>query len=94
MNPPDRDRCADVLRRLDEFLDRELAEDEMELVRHHLEDCSVCAAEMRFEASVLNEMRSKLRRIAVPPALRDSVRRAIGRAARPEGGSEPGSSEP
>jgi hypothetical protein len=38
----------------------------MQLVREHLETCAACAGEYRFEAGVLDGLREKLRRIAVP----------------------------
>jgi hypothetical protein len=41
----------------------------MALVRDHLESCTACAGEYRFEAEVLDAVRSKLRRIALPPDL-------------------------
>ena len=66
MNPPDRFTCEEVFHRLDDYLDRELSADEMRLVREHLDTCAVCAAEHRFESGVINGVRDKLGRIAVP----------------------------
>jgi anti-sigma factor (TIGR02949 family) len=61
--------CEETFRRLDDFVDRELTPEEMALVRDHLESCTACAGEYRFEAEVLDAVRSKLRRIALPPDL-------------------------
>jgi anti-sigma factor (TIGR02949 family) len=58
--------CEETFRRLDDFVDRELSPEEMARVREHLESCAACAGEYRFEAEVLDAVRSKLRRIAVP----------------------------
>ena len=69
MNPPDRFTCEEVFHRLDDYLDRELSADEMRLVREHLDICAVCAAEHRFESGVINGVREKLGRIAVPSDL-------------------------
>jgi len=72
--------CAEVVRLLDDYLDRELSPGQMRLLEKHLEVCAVCAAEARFEDSVLREMREKLQRISVPPGLEARVRRALARA--------------
>ncbi|MGH7703121.1 MAG: anti-sigma factor family protein [Gemmatimonadales bacterium] len=69
MEPLDRFKCEEVFQRLDAYLDRELSEDEMRLVREHLEACARCASEHQFEMVVLDEVRRKLRRISVPEGL-------------------------
>lgn len=65
--------CEQVFRRMDEYLDRELRAVEAELVRQHLETCAACAHEFAFESSVLEELRTKLRRVDLPATLRDSI---------------------
>lgn len=69
MHPPDRFTCEEVFARLDDYLDRELTAEEMRLVREHLATCAACASEYRFEAGVLEGVREKLRRLAVPADL-------------------------
>ncbi len=69
MHPPDRFTCEEVFARLDDYLDRELTAEEMRLVREHLATCAACASEHRFESGVLEGVRDKLRRLAVPPDL-------------------------
>lgn len=86
MSRPARLTCEELFRRLDDYLDRELTPDEAVLVRDHLEICAVCAAEYRFEASVLRNVREKLRRISAPPDLLAKISRSIARADR-EGGN-------
>ncbi len=73
----DRYTCAEVLKKLDDYLDRELGPEEVRKVGEHLETCAVCAAEHRFEASVLSEIRTKLRRIEVPRELRQKLSRLL-----------------
>jgi mycothiol system anti-sigma-R factor len=73
MHPPDRFTCEEVFERLDDYLDRELSVEEMRLVREHLETCAVCASEHRFETGVINGIRDKLTRIAVPTGLRTRI---------------------
>jgi anti-sigma factor (TIGR02949 family) len=65
--------CEEAFQRLDDFLDRELSGEEMQLVEEHLNVCAVCAREFNFEASVLQSLRGKLRQINVPPDLQSRV---------------------
>ena len=69
MTTPDRYTCEQMFRKLDSYLDRTLCEDELRQVKAHLEECSVCAGEYRFEQSLLDDVRSKLRRIDLPSDL-------------------------
>ena len=65
--------CEEAFRRLDDYLDRELSEQEMVLVREHLEICAGCAREFEFESSLLRGVRTKLRQIDLPPSLQARV---------------------
>jgi anti-sigma factor (TIGR02949 family) len=69
MHPPDRFTCEEVFARLDDYLDRELTAEEMRLVREHMETCAACASEYRFESGIIEGVREKLRRLAVPEDL-------------------------
>ena len=71
--------CEEAFRRLDDFLDRELSAAEMTLVHEHLEICEGCAREFRFEASVIDGVRRKLRQIDVPASLRARVLSVLSR---------------
>ena len=62
----DRFTCEEAFRRLDDYLDRELAASEMARVQEHLETCAACAGEFSFEASVLEGVKLKVRKIDVP----------------------------
>ena len=75
MTNVDRYTCQEAFRRLDDYLDRELSAEEMRLVREHVELCAVCAAEFKFERSVVDGVRSKLRQVDLPP---DLIARVIG----------------
>jgi anti-sigma factor (TIGR02949 family) len=70
--------CQDAVARLEDYLDRELNEEEMSQVRHHLEICAACAGHFRTEGTVLQQLRDKLRRIAVPGDLMARVQRKLG----------------
>lgn len=61
--------CAETFRRLQDYLDRELSEQELELVEEHLAECGVCAEDFRFEASVLTWCRRELVLEPVPADL-------------------------
>ena len=65
--------CEEAFRRLDDYLDRELSEQEMLLVREHLEICAGCAREFEFESSLLRGVRDKLRQIELPPSLQARI---------------------
>lgn len=65
----DPESCAKTFERLDDYLDRELSPDEIASVEAHLEHCAVCAAEYRFESTVITQIRSKLKHLQAPPEL-------------------------
>jgi anti-sigma factor (TIGR02949 family) len=69
MTPLSRFTCEEAFRRLDDYLDRELSTEEMDMVREHLEICASCASEFGFESSVLHGVREKLRQIDLPAGL-------------------------
>jgi anti-sigma factor (TIGR02949 family) len=69
--------CAEAFRRLDDYLDRELSAHEAAEVEAHLRTCAACAREYSFEASVLNDVRAKVRRVRAPDTLRNSVLKLI-----------------
>jgi len=76
----DRYTCEEVLRRLDDYIDRQLSIREMELAREHIETCAACAREYGFSASTLSTIKTKLRRIEVAPDFLDRVSLALAEA--------------
>lgn len=86
MDRLDRYTCEEALRRLEEFLDRELTPEEMGRVQAHLDTCAACTGQFRFESQVLDGLRDKVRRISLPPALRDRISRHIDGEGRASGG--------
>lgn len=84
MSHPDRLTCEELFRRLDDFMDRELREEEASLVREHLETCVVCAAEYSFETSMLKSVREKLRHISAPPDLMAKISARLAKVANDE----------
>lgn len=77
MHGPTQLTCREVFDRLADYLDRELTPEEVEHVEAHLALCEMCAREYRFEATVLDCLKQKLRRISAPPDLLAKVRRTI-----------------
>ncbi|HEY2855383.1 MAG TPA: zf-HC2 domain-containing protein [Gemmatimonadaceae bacterium] len=77
MSPLDRYTCEQVFRRIDDYLDRELAPHEVAQVRAHLETCATCTEEYAFEEGVLQTLKAKLRRVSIPPSLRQNVARRL-----------------
>jgi anti-sigma factor (TIGR02949 family) len=73
MSAPDSYTCMEVFRRLDDYLGRALAPDELLKVEAHLRTCEVCAAEYRFETRLVDEVRGKLREAELPDELRGRI---------------------
>ena len=82
--------CAEAFSRLDDYLDRELAPEELERVREHLEVCATCAEEFRFEARVIEVLRGRIASLRAPAAVRERVEQAVARAQLEEGGAQRG----
>jgi len=61
--------CDEVIERLDDYLDRELAFPDMALVRQHLGSCAECSAELTQRARLLDAIRHRLRQVTPPSDL-------------------------
>jgi len=77
----DRYTCEEVVRRLDDYVDRELSPREMQLMRMHIETCAACAQEHAFAVATLRTLKAKLRRIEVPRDLMAHVALRLAEAA-------------
>jgi anti-sigma factor (TIGR02949 family) len=66
--------CEAILRRLDDYIDRELSPSDMRMVEQHIEECLRCAGVYRFEISLIQAVRSRLRRICLPDDLMARIR--------------------
>ena len=75
----DRYTCLETVRRLDDYLDRQLSEIERHEVERHLETCDRCLQRFRFEAAVIDDLRMKLRRVTVPSTLESRLREILRR---------------
>ena len=77
VNPLDRYTCEEAVRRLDDYVDRELSESETRLVNAHLETCAACAQHFQFEEAMLSELKQKVRRIDAPADLLGRIRERL-----------------
>ena len=77
MDRLDRYTCDEALRRLEDFLDRELSPEDLRKVQEHLDTCAPCASQFRFEASVLTGIRKRLQRTELPSDLMTRIRRML-----------------
>jgi anti-sigma factor (TIGR02949 family) len=80
-----RHTCEEAFRRLDDYLDRRLTADEMRQVEDHLHICDACTREFTFEASVLEGVKGRLRKLAAPP---DLLGRILTQLSPPRSGGE------
>ena len=85
---PDQEQiaCEAFLRRLPGFLDGEVEPGERRGLAAHLEHCAHCLSIYRFERSILDTLRVKLRAAAVPEHLERRVHLLIERQLTREGG--------
>ena len=65
--------CREALSHLEDYLDRELSPREGQLVERHLKICARCAQKFRFEATLLEGLRDKARRVQLPPELESKI---------------------
>ena len=65
--------CEEALKRLDDYVDRELSIDEIDEVKTHLQACKGCSEHFSFEVRVVEEVRRKLERLDIPDDLRNKV---------------------
>lgn len=69
------DNCKEAVTRLYGYLDRELDEDEQQVVRMHLSHCPPCLDLFHFEENVLTFVGDRCRQTTAPPSLRDKVQK-------------------
>ena len=77
MSKPEAYTCEDAFKKLDDFLDRELSPEEIELVRQHLNNCAQCAEAYEFEGSMLQCVRHKIQHLDLPSELLDRISKAL-----------------
>ncbi len=83
--PPDEEpipvaysECQEAVRRLTEWLDKELGPMEEARVQQHLNECSGCFARFHFEETLLHTIRTRVETLRAPAGLRDKILSLIG----------------
>ena len=66
-------RCRETLAQLQTFLDRELSDDEVGVVRIHLDRCPPCQYVFRFEEHWRRLVRIRACTETAPPTLREQI---------------------
>ena len=66
-------QCQEAVRRLNDFLSRELAPEEEVKVNLHLQECRGCFEKFRFEETLLRTLRAKIEQVQAPEKLRQRV---------------------
>lgn len=82
MNAEERTRCAETVKLLGEFLDRELNTCEILTVQGHLDRCPPCLMVYRFEERVRRLVRVHCVGECAPTNLRDQILARMKRPAR------------
>lgn len=72
--------CKSAYLRLNDFLDRELSPEDVELVKAHLSKCRVCAMEFEFEASLLTQLKMKVCQGQAPDELKAAIKGILAQA--------------
>ena len=65
--------CEDAIKRLNDYLDKELSPEERTVVLKHLEICRSCLGRFSFEQSLIISIRSKISRLCAPDGLREKL---------------------
>jgi mycothiol system anti-sigma-R factor len=73
MNADAQARCAETVKLLGEFLDRELTACEITTVQGHLDRCPPCLNVYRFEEKLKRLVRVHCERDCAPVSLRDEI---------------------
>jgi len=77
MRKIDRLTCEETFRRLADYVDRELSDEQMDLVREHLETCAICTGIYQFESGTVLRVREKLQQIQAPQNLMEKISKSL-----------------
>jgi anti-sigma factor (TIGR02949 family) len=71
--PMEFNQCEEAVKRLNDFLSRELAPDEEVKVQQHLQECNGCLEKFNFEATLLRRLREVAGQMHAPDGLRQRI---------------------
>jgi mycothiol system anti-sigma-R factor len=66
-------RCKETLDKLHTFLDRELSDSDLEVVRFHLDQCPPCQHVFRFEEHLRRLVKVHCCKDSAPASLREQI---------------------
>lgn len=66
-------QCQEAVKRLTDYLSKELRPEEAAQVERHLSECKGCFAKFRFEETLLRTIREKASSLRSPRALREKI---------------------
>jgi anti-sigma factor (TIGR02949 family) len=66
-------QCEEAIKRLDDYLSRELTPEEEERVTSHLAECRGCFDQFHFEENLLATIRQKVAQVNAPNSLREKI---------------------
>ncbi len=65
--------CEEAVKRLNEYLDHQMTEDERVIVLKHLEICKPCLRRFTFEQTLIVSLRQKVLHLCAPQPLREKL---------------------
>ncbi|MGI4787678.1 MAG: zf-HC2 domain-containing protein [Janthinobacterium lividum] len=65
--------CEEAVRRLNEYLDHQMTEDEKVVVMKHLEICRPCLKRFSFEQTLIISLRQKAQHLCISATLREKL---------------------
>ena len=76
VNPQSID-CREAMRQLYDYLDGELSEERMQVIRQHLQSCAPCFAHATFEQDLLAVLASGWQSVAASSQLRARIKESL-----------------
>ena len=75
-------QCQEAVKKLTDFLSKELRPDDERRVQEHLSQCKGCFAKFHFEETLLQTIRDRARQVYAPGNLREKI---LGLLSQPHG---------
>jgi anti-sigma factor (TIGR02949 family) len=66
-------QCKEAVKRLNEYLSKELTTDEAADIQQHLGECQGCLARFTFEENLIQTIRQRAQQVVAPANLRDKI---------------------
>ena len=69
--------CEEAIKRLNDYLDHELTDQERVIVLKHLEICKPCLGRFTFEQTLIVSLRMRLAAVCAPAPLKEKLRNLL-----------------